>query len=543
MVIGGTDMAHNRTFWKALHSLVHPLSLMAILLLLFNDHWLRYAHPSWLTGKLGDFTWLVFAPFITALLLAWIVPQRWKQHSRIVRWLSIGFIGVWFATAKTIPFVHDLTTQTLYAIVGWQGQLRLDITDLLTLPALLISWHIWRTASDEKVSLKPLAYVAFGLGVLGTLASDMQHHGPGKGVFQICDVDGLPLVETHSSHTKQYRSPNGGLFWEAVDRSNTTIQSSTCGEPLPESQFIITDSFLIRWIPNETIEISKDDGNTWVVEYDLSILRQDIRQQYIKMDMAAASRVYITDGENFNDPSVIISKYYKTSNIPSPVEAYYDADSGNIIFAMSWNGVLVRTNDGEYTWVSVGKYGLEDLANISKASGAIFFELWLALATIFLTVTTSKMFIRRRYRSTITILMVMSWAGYGGILLLLFVDRSGDTNMSVVSPTGLASLIMLVFFGIPLSIGAVWDILYNFRSVALQIMLAGLGNGALFIFPFLLWTQARIPNYVTAFAFSVFLTLLGLFATRIYLKRVLPILEPEKMKRDAIEKDKKSKPS
>ena len=80
---------------------------MAILLLLFNDHWLRYAHPSWLTGKLGDFTWLVFAPFIAALLFAWIIPQRWKQHAG---WLSIGFIGVWFATAKTIPFVHELTT-------------------------------------------------------------------------------------------------------------------------------------------------------------------------------------------------------------------------------------------------------------------------------------------------------------------------------------------------------------------------------------------------------------------------------------------------
>ena len=58
----------NPAFWRALHSLAHPVSLAAVALLLFNDHWLRWHYPSWLTGKLGDFTWLVFAPFIAALL-------------------------------------------------------------------------------------------------------------------------------------------------------------------------------------------------------------------------------------------------------------------------------------------------------------------------------------------------------------------------------------------------------------------------------------------------------------------------------------------
>jgi hypothetical protein len=520
-------MPHNRTFWKAFHSLVHPLSLMAILLLLFNDHWLRYAHPSWLTGKLGDFTWLVFAPFITALLLAWIIPQRWKQHSRIVGLLSIGFIGVWFATAKTIPFVHEITTQTLYAIVGWEGQLRLDVTDLLTLPALLISWHIWNQASDDSVSLKPLAYVAFGLGILGTLATDDGPYYSDMGVSQICSYEGLPAVVTQDmwGNGAQYQSTNGGLFWNLVDTTNfngegdSTIQDNTLCDDIP----LTTNSFLIHWTPQEQIEISTDGGDTWAIDYDLAYLRQDVRNVYVK---------YGYDDYN-----------YLIQNMPSPMDAYYDEDSGNIIFAMSWNGVLVRDANGEYTWVTVGDYGLENLANFQKATDAIFFELWLALATCFLIVTTSTRYIRRQQRSIILkILIVISWAGYVGILALLLADRGYDMYLTPFSQTSFASFVMLILFGIPLSIGATWDILNNFRAVALQIMLAGIGTGALFIFPFLLWTQGRIPRYATVYALSVFLLLIGLYTSWVYLKRILPIVEfePEKMKNDAIEKNKTS---
>jgi hypothetical protein len=68
-------MNDNKAFWKAIHSLAHPVTLLAVFLLIFNDHYLRHAYPSWLTGKLGDFTWLIFSPFIVAILLAWIIPR------------------------------------------------------------------------------------------------------------------------------------------------------------------------------------------------------------------------------------------------------------------------------------------------------------------------------------------------------------------------------------------------------------------------------------------------------------------------------------
>ena len=53
----------------ALTALGHPLSLGAVALLLLNDHVLKQAFPSILTGKLSDFAGLFFFPFLLAVLV------------------------------------------------------------------------------------------------------------------------------------------------------------------------------------------------------------------------------------------------------------------------------------------------------------------------------------------------------------------------------------------------------------------------------------------------------------------------------------------
>ena len=64
----------NKTFQKAVYLLSRPVSLLALFLLFLNDHVLRVLWPSWITGKLGDFAWLFFAPFALAALLALLIP-------------------------------------------------------------------------------------------------------------------------------------------------------------------------------------------------------------------------------------------------------------------------------------------------------------------------------------------------------------------------------------------------------------------------------------------------------------------------------------
>ncbi|HEX2621146.1 MAG TPA: hypothetical protein VHL11_13385, partial [Phototrophicaceae bacterium] len=162
---------NNRAFWRACHALVHPVMIAAVVMLLFNDHWLRLTYPSWLTGKLGDWTWLMFAPLIAALPLAMLIPRRLHHQERIVGIIAFSFIGLWFALAKTVPVAHLLTTSLLDAIVGWKGTLRLDPTDLFMLPALLPAWMIWRQAKNTEPELSPGVWTVLAMGIMGTLAN------------------------------------------------------------------------------------------------------------------------------------------------------------------------------------------------------------------------------------------------------------------------------------------------------------------------------------------------------------------------------------
>src|SRR5262245_28054589 len=119
------------SFYRAVNSLAHPVSLISILVLFFNDHYLRLAYPSWLTGKLSDIAWLIFAPLICAGLMSWMI-----RSERYVGILSFSLIGLWFAAGKTILAIHDLTLNIQETVFGWRGVLRLDPSDLIALPAL-----------------------------------------------------------------------------------------------------------------------------------------------------------------------------------------------------------------------------------------------------------------------------------------------------------------------------------------------------------------------------------------------------------------------
>lgn len=344
-------MSDNRTVWKALHSLTHPLSVAAILLLLFNDHWLRHNYPSWLTGKLGDFTWLLFAPFIIAILFTLIIPQKIEKHSKIVGLLSITFIGIWFATAKTIPAIHWLTTETLSATVGYRGTLRMDVTDLLTLPALLLSWHIWKSSSETKVNLKPVAYVAFGLAMLGTMASDGAYYEytyEAYSIEVICELDDGRLLTNStvdvfvesignpdevqqqygipSDHTEitNYISHNSGLSWIQIEG---TFENKRCSSS--EEQIAIhpnSESIQYRWVQEQYIEQSLDGGVTWTRIHNLRELKQDARL-YSNQNNPSVYRPLSSDNINWQIPP--------PSYLASPVSGIVHSETGNLVLGKS----------------------------------------------------------------------------------------------------------------------------------------------------------------------------------------------------------------
>jgi hypothetical protein len=493
----------NKAFWRALHSLAHPVSLGAVLLLLLNDHFLRHQYPSWLTGKLGDFAWLVFASFICAAIFAWLVPRRIPQHEAVVGGLSFAFIGLWFALAKTIPAVLALTLTLLEAITGWHGILYVDPTDLLTLPTLLVAWHIWQHADNQPPTLSPRVCAVLALGIFATLANMGPYYGTNLGVSSVCQRDSRLVTVTPGedrTETDIFTSNDGGLTWSVEHRKNYEDSKQGCSTATNLLIDPTDERIQYRWKAGERIERTADGGQTWMLEYDLFELRQDVRVHYNHQNSVG----FFSTSHDFE---------------PGPLNGLIDPKTGNVVLAMSWDGVIVRTHDGEWHWAAVGQYGLANIYTLSRIADILFFELWLAGALGFLVATTAAVYIRRSW--VLTTLLFVGWAGWLVLTAIFLLPYHLGEDFSI----GLISLPLLIFIATPLSVWALRSLMRNFRHVLPNILLVSIGAALLYLFPFVLWTQGTIPSYRNALIFSLILTMLGLVSGYFYLRRILSIIQ------------------
>src|SRR5687768_10907746 len=80
---------------EAAGALMHPVTLMAIAVLLLNDHVFKHAWPgTWWTGKLSDIAWMVFALPALALVLAFAVPRtpRWSNRVFVIAYVGLALL-------------------------------------------------------------------------------------------------------------------------------------------------------------------------------------------------------------------------------------------------------------------------------------------------------------------------------------------------------------------------------------------------------------------------------------------------------------------
>lgn len=126
--------------------LMHPWAIVALVLLILNDHVFKAAYPGPFTGKISDFAGLLFFPLAVqaAVELAAQVFGRDATRNQRVLFVAIAVTGVAFAAVKLIPEINTLAELA----IGWlQGaaarpRIALDATDLMALPALLVAWRI-----------------------------------------------------------------------------------------------------------------------------------------------------------------------------------------------------------------------------------------------------------------------------------------------------------------------------------------------------------------------------------------------------------------
>lgn len=160
-------------------ALLHPALLMAVAVLLLNDHVLKSAAPGWVTGKLSDVAGLFFFP---ALLEAcWeishhVVGRPWRRSDRVLYAASILTMVV-FTWVKLCPWGGEAYRVTLAALhrapdlvaafvnglhapVG-RAALVQDASDLIALPAALAGAWVARRNGIRRAC--PYSVVAFAV--------------------------------------------------------------------------------------------------------------------------------------------------------------------------------------------------------------------------------------------------------------------------------------------------------------------------------------------------------------------------------------------
>jgi hypothetical protein len=110
--------------------ILHPWTIGAIVVLLLNDQYLKYAYTSWVTGKLSDFAGLIFFPILLEPLV----------HSR--KW-SVLLTGMGFASVKMTTMgnmLYNQIYQQFFDLLGWGTQVPLvmDASDCIALLALWV---------------------------------------------------------------------------------------------------------------------------------------------------------------------------------------------------------------------------------------------------------------------------------------------------------------------------------------------------------------------------------------------------------------------
>jgi hypothetical protein len=121
---------------------MHPLVLVAVVVLVVNDWVLKPRFHDWLTGKLSDISGLLFAPIVLSAMIGLALRAARKPgyltHRRLVACCLATAAG--FAGAKLLAPVRE----TMAALIGHHAEFYPDWTDLFTLPAVLVAYWIGR---------------------------------------------------------------------------------------------------------------------------------------------------------------------------------------------------------------------------------------------------------------------------------------------------------------------------------------------------------------------------------------------------------------
>jgi hypothetical protein len=330
-------------------ALRHPLTLASIGLLLLNDHWLKAAYPSTLTGKLSDFAGLFFFPFILTALIAW--PAERFRLPRNPSWLfaaSLGLTGGWFAALKLLPGANALHRAALGALLGGPVSVALDPTDLLALASLPAAAWLWgRVGRGPAAPARPgwRAYLALGLGTLASLATSparyplLMRATVYEGQFYIGQSYSYATgYATGGIVNDKYAASVDGLSWSQATDPPPAVATALAEPPsLSQTRCLEQHSGIcFRITGAEQIERSSDGGQTWLVDWRLPPGRKDYMERACGLGCVIDAR-------------------------PKDLAILENGLQYWVVAPLGQYGLLARQPDGQWQWVGALDVKVETL--------------------------------------------------------------------------------------------------------------------------------------------------------------------------------------
>src|SRR5690349_7269109 len=147
--------------------LIHPVAVLAVVVLVINDHVLKSTFPGLVTGKLSDVAGLVFFPLLLASVveLAALARRRTPPNRRRLVVGSIVATGLMFVVVKT-TVVGSMAFGWSLGVAQWlagAGPLRgvapmpaavaVDPGDLVALAGLIGAWFV--AGGPQGAELRP----------------------------------------------------------------------------------------------------------------------------------------------------------------------------------------------------------------------------------------------------------------------------------------------------------------------------------------------------------------------------------------------------
>lgn len=138
-------MTSNHPISLLRRALLHPAWLGAVATLAINDHLLKGSGlvPAWFTGKLSDIVGLFAAPLLLAVLLRVSSRRGWALAHIVI---AVVFSAIQVSTAAADAWSGFM------GVFGFPWAITSDLTDLLTLPALAVSYVFVPRMAGQRVA-------------------------------------------------------------------------------------------------------------------------------------------------------------------------------------------------------------------------------------------------------------------------------------------------------------------------------------------------------------------------------------------------------